>query len=381
MASAGATESIQRMDFPVEIAALEEALVSARKYTMAIYCGLPDSYWVPATFPYLQIVNPPLWELAHIAWFAEYFCLRWRNEAGEECPPCLLERGDELFDSARVAHPSRWTNDYPTRERILWYLDESLHSVQQALRTSGPSQRYFFRLALAHEIMHGEALVMTLVTLDQPVPECVASRQALSGTRRLLAHEGGRIVLGQSGRTFQFDNEQPATDVQVMPFKIDSRVISESEFCEFAGSRAYRDDRLWSRLGSEWRHTAGDRNRQSRGDFAAMHVSYFEAEAWCRWAGRRLPTEAEWEFAAAHPQGISGTVGHVWEWTSTAFTGYPGFAPGPYREYSAPWFGNHTVLRGGSFVTNPLLRYAQYRNFYQPHRRDMFCGFRSCAVT
>ena len=111
-----------------------------------------------------------------------------------------------------------------------------------------------------------------------------------------------------------------------------------------------------------------------------IHVSWYEAEAWCRWAGRRLPSEVEWE-AAAHQGATRGfRWGDVWEWTATTFRPYPGFVAGPYRDYSAPWFGTHKVLRGASFATHPRMRHPRYRNFYRPERDDVFCGFRSCAV-
>ena len=125
---------------------------------------------------------------------------------------------------------------------------------------------------------------------------------------------------------------------------------------------------------------AGDQ----RPNYAAMHVSYFEAEAFCRWKNRRLPTEAEWECAATSSAAFLASTGHVWEWTATPFAPYPHFEAGPYQEYSAPWFLSngvrHQVLKGGSFITHPRLKYAQYRNFYTPERSDMFCGFRTCAI-
>ena len=112
---------------------------------------------------------------------------------------------------------------------------------------------------------------------------------------------------------------------------------------------------------------------------AACHLSFFEAEAWCRWAGRRLPSEAEWERAACtgHP---TFRWGDVWEWTASAFAPYPGFEAHPYRDYSAPWFDGRPVLRGASFMTQPRMRHARYRNFFLPQRNDVPAGFRSCAL-
>jgi gamma-glutamyl hercynylcysteine S-oxide synthase len=113
-----------------------------------------------------------------------------------------------------------------------------------------------------------------------------------------------------------------------------------------------------------------------------VHVNLHEARAWCAWAGRRLPTEGEWEFAARHaPGAFSRLHGDVWQWTDTAFTPYPDFRPGPYRDYSQPWFHSHQVLRGGSFATQPAIATPTYRNFYRPERDDAFAGFRTRGVS
>lgn len=369
-------------DFPTGVAGLEEALRSTREYTLALYADLPAAWWSPAAFPHLRIVNPPLWELSHIAWFAEFFCLRWRaDDPTGSRVPCSLVGGDELFDSARVPHAARWTNTYPSRAVCMDYMRSTLEQVIAALRDSSEGRRYFFQLVVAHELMHAEALAMTLNTLGLPLPGCVPPRRAISGPREEVRIAGRNFAMGTSDRTFKFDNEQPPLEVAVATFSIDTRVVSAREFAEFANSPAYTDEAFWSEAGRHWRADAGRGPRTARADQAAMHVSYHEAEAWCRWAGRRLPSEAEWELAAVQSEPFRNSAGVVWEWTSSSFGGHPGFEPGPYRDYSAPWFGDHMVLRGGSFATNALLRYPQYRNFYQPHRSDMFCGFRSCALS
>lgn len=368
-------------EFPHDIEALSTALAARREYTLSIYNDLPEEYWIPATFPYDALMNPPLWELAHIAWFAEFFCLRWASDDpfGRRRASCFAG-ADPLFDSRIVPHAARWTNVYPSRASCFAYMEESLAHVRAALARSEGAQRNLFQLALVHEDMHAEALLMTKNRLGLTVvPKHVARG---SQDRKLaaspLAFEGGSFFHGASNRSFQFDNEMPSMQTAVAPFSIDAAPVSATDFLAFAESDAYRDARFWSTAGWQWQQQNHDVTCAKAG--AALHVNYFEAEAWCRWAGRRLPTEAEWEFAARHSSAFAASVGDVWEWTSSAFAPFPGFVAGAYAEYSAPWFGNHQVLKGGSFATHPRLKYPQYRNFYLPERRDMFCGFRSCAI-
>jgi gamma-glutamyl hercynylcysteine S-oxide synthase len=156
--------------------------------------------------------------------------------------------------------------------------------------------------------------------------------------------------------------------------------VSWARFMKFVRARGYEQRRWWTDEGWAWLMQSGARAPQpgaSELAHAATHLSAHEAEAWCRWAGRRLPTEAEWECAALVAPDFSW--GQVWEWTASAFLPYPGFRAHPYADYSAPWFGSRRVLRGASTATSPSLAHPRYRNFFEPQRSDVFTGFRTCA--
>lgn len=338
---------------------IREALISQRETTYALYRDLPEAFWVPANVPYGVNINPPLWELSHIAWFQEYFAVRLPGRDADETKSCFAD-ADALFDSRHVAHRSRWTNQYPSRDMCFAFMRDSLDRTLKALQQSSAENIHHFQLVVAHENMHAEAIAMTLVALNLPLPIEVPTRKQLMAKPTDIAFAGGEILLGalddvNPGR-YQFCNELPPHRVTVAPFTISSQPVSDEEFSRFLGRGA------------------------ANKNFAAMHVDYGQAVAYCGWANRRLPTEVEWEFAATHSSQFAASIGHVWEWTASAFTPYPGFVRGVYEEYSAPWFYTHQVLRGGSFVTHPRMQYPQYRNFYMPERRDMFCGFRTCQV-
>ena len=367
---------------PDDIAGLRTALISQREYTLGLYAELPQRYWQSADFPYLSSVNPPLWELAHIAWFQEFFALRWRVDDidGARTPSCL-DVADRLFDSRSVAHADRWRLTYPSKATCEDYMRRALDKVIAALEKSDASERYGFQLVVLHEDMHAEALAMTLATLGLPLPEAVSRLADLplrSGGSGELGFAASEVLLGdlQSGRTFAFDNECPPQRSSVAAFSIDARVVSAAEFGQFCASGAYSDRQHWTDEGNRWRE-------RGEATAAAMHINYFEAEAYCNWRGRRLPTEVEWELAATKSPAFFASTGAVWEWTASTFLPYPGFRAARYREYSEPWFSTESaryqVLKGGSFLTHARLKYPQYRNFYTSDRRDMFCGFRTCA--
>jgi iron(II)-dependent oxidoreductase len=419
--------------------ALAAWVQDARRRTHALVGDLTDQQLLG---PRLPTVNPLLWELGHIAWFQEKWVLRHANSR-----PPLRADADALYDSAAVAHDTRWDLSLPSRDQTLRYLADVEEQVLGRLRQRPRADEvYFTMLGIYHEDMHTEAFTYTRQTLAYPAPPWPGARRA--GPAKAEAPWGGDVPVAEGtfrlgaepGGPFVFDNEKWAHPVELRPFAIAQAPVTQSEFAAFVEDGGYRRRPLWDIEGWAWRERAGAEQptywrRQQGGwqrrDFdqwvalephrPVIHVNWYEAQAYCRWAGRRLPTEAEWEAAAsgalederkrlfpwgdsaptsnrgnldgqalgcagvaAHPAGDSPygcrqMIGNVWEWTADSFLPYPGFVPDPYREYSEPWFGDHRVLRGGCWATRGRLLRNTWRNFYRPERRDIFAGFRTCA--
>jgi iron(II)-dependent oxidoreductase len=420
--------------------ALAGELQASRALLEAVTRTLEGVQWLG---PQLPIVNPPLWELGHVAWFQERWCLRRRADGGLD--DSLLPGADALYDSSQVAHAARWTLPLPDVAATRAYLAAVLERTLDALakRPQDPDLQYFVRLATFHEDMHAEAFHYSRQTLGyaDPMPVSAGTAQTTAAWPSAdVEFAGGAFMLGAvPADGFVFDNEKWAHPLVLAPFRMARTAVTNAEFSAFVEAGGYQRRDWWSEEGWRWRSLSGclaprywqkvggrwcsrrfDHVEPIEPQLPVVHVNWHEAQAYCRYAGRRLPSEAEWEFAASHgdavaprrrfpwgdaapdrmrantdgagvaavaahpagdtPQGLRQMIGNVWEWTDTTFGPYPGFVVDPYREYSAPWFATHKVLRGGSFATPGRLLRNTWRNFYTPDRGDIFAGFRTCAL-
>jgi len=394
-----------------------------------------------------HFVEPPLWEMGHVGWFQEYWILRHLDGAEP-----LLSGSDGIYDSFKVSYTRRWDHPFPSREATHAYISEVLKRCLGRLIASAPTdrERYFYTLSALHEDMHAENLTLILQThgylrpaLSRIDPACAVPAVDLAYQPHDVGVPGGPFLLGASvDEPFVFDNEKWAHPVHVKPYRISSTPVTNAEFQAFVDDGGYRRRECWGRRGWNWcrregaQHPMfwvrdGDRRWLVRQfDVLApldpwhpvVHVNWYEAEAFCRWAGRRLPTEAEWEMAATldvatggkrrfpwgdepptperanldyraggtidvralpagdSPVGCRQMIGNVWEWVDDTFQPYPGFICDPYAEYSQPYFGQKKVLRGGAWTTRSRLIRNTWRNFYKRQRRNIFAGFRTVAI-
>jgi ergothioneine biosynthesis protein EgtB len=367
--------------------------------------------------------SPTKWHRAHVTWFFETFLLEPRSAGYEVFHPLYRSLFNSYYDAVgdRFPRPRRGVVSRPGADEVAIYrrhVDRAMESfLAQGLDTATSE---LVELGINHEQQHQELLLMDIKHalsgnplrpryLDLAPP---AVSQPLAATP--IVHAGGRVELGYEGEGFSFDNELPRHAVLLGAFALDSRPVTCAEWAAFIDDGGYQRSDLWLSDGwatvqSEgwdrplyWSECDGGWGVFTLGGERACnpaepvcHVSYFEADAYARWAGARLPTEAEWEAVASqcalegnfldldvlHPQPVSSSsrlFGDVWQWTSSSYSPYPGFrpAPGAVGEYNGKFMINQQVLRGGCCATPAGHTRASYRNFFPPSARWPFTGVR-----
>jgi iron(II)-dependent oxidoreductase len=400
----------------------------------------------------MRIVEPPIWELGHVGWFQD----RWILQNLDQQAPAD-EKAETLYNSFKVPNPDRWNLAFPSRGQTLEYITDILEQIitRLALRDPTDGEKYFYDLVLNHEEMHSETMHHIRHTFAYPAPKLSVTGndpEAIEIDGAFELHDveipGGTYMLGGTpDLPFVFDNEKWAHPVKIDRFRISATPVTLGEFQKFVEDGSYQERSIWTEEGWEWLQLSGQKHpafwkKDDRGNWSwrwfdnslpldsflpMVHVNWYEANAYCRWAKRRLPTEAEWELAASsiprpnrdgftdekrwypwgndHPKvehanldssrgaivdvraypagdsafGLRQMIGNVWEWTADTFDAFPGYIIDPYDTYSEPSFGQQKVLRGGCWATRPHVIRNTFRNFYTPDRNNIFAGFRTVA--
>ena len=325
-------------------------------------------------------MSPLVWDLAHIASYEDLW-LGHRYGGLSLLHPELAEMYD-AFETPRAIRAelplldTAEALDYcaQVRERVLGVLDEK-----------GPGDTGFVELVAFHEFQHTETMRQAMALAGElPAGEPPASGpwDTPSNDSLWVDVEGGQFLQGASGEGFAYDNERPRHEVTIPAFRIARRPVSNGEWREFVADGGYERPELWNDDGRKWLEETGVRSHtdsQTGPPLAPVsRICWYEADAYARYAGHRLPTESEWECAAG--SGELELVGESWEWTSSGFDPYPGFEAYPYPEYSEVFFGgDFFILRGGSWATDPLIKSVTFRNWDHPQRRQLFAGLRLAA--
>jgi iron(II)-dependent oxidoreductase len=440
------------MDFPptqrVSSKYLATILDDARQRTWELTADLTGDRLFG---PNISIVNPALWEVGHVGFFHDYFALRQFHGLDHYQHP----EAAQLYDSSSIPHDDRWELPLPKMDETRDYLARVHAEMKRRLPEglASEAESYVYQLTTFHEDMHAEAFTYTRQTLGDPPPafelsEPLPPAEPTGPWPGDVRIPGGTHVLGSDETVpFRFDNEKQPHTVEVEPFTIGRAPVTNAEFAAFVDDGGYERSehwsedgwawvqeqgatapRYWRREGDTWMTRRFDREIELPPNQPVMHVNFHEAEAYCHWAGRRLPTELEWEVAASRAPDATGAalvpgkrlypwgqeppdpsranldgyrlgpvdvaalpagdsafgcrqmLGNVWEWTASRFDPYPGFEVDLYRDYSEPWFPEgRRVLRGGAWATRGRVVHNNHRNFFLPWRNDLYAGFRTCV--
>ena len=440
--TAASTRNEPRIDTEVDAitSSITGSLATARTRTLTILEPVPVA---DQERQVSDLMSPLCWDLAHIGHYEELWLVRALTDA-----PPTNARFDDVYDAFK--HPRRErrgldilgpasARDFVASVRAR-ALDVLTRAPRIELQPGSPNallaDAFVYGMVIQHEHQHDETMLATLQLMDDfahPAAEgdtAIASRAPSTAPRPSdVLVDGATFTMGTDTTRWAYDNERPAHPVQLAPYRIDTTPVTNAAYAEFVGAGGYDDARLWSPTGWDWRREAGlvapatwapdgaggwvrtrfGRTEAVPADEPVQHVCWYEADAFARWSGGRLPTESEWERAAlgsdpaaanlwptedaphrwapapvgprvdASEVGAVGMLGDVWEWTASDFAGYPGFTSFPYREYSEVFFGpEYKVLRGGSWATHPAAVRTSFRNWDLPIRRQIFAGFR-CA--
>ncbi|HEU5141852.1 MAG TPA: SUMF1/EgtB/PvdO family nonheme iron enzyme [Solirubrobacterales bacterium] len=386
---------------PSSKGAIADRLAEARRRTLELIAPLDDGQLNRVHSP---LLSPLAWDLGHIANFEELWLVQ--TIGGRQ--PLRGELG-RLYDA--IENPRRTRGELPilrgeelrtylsdVRQRTLEVLDE----VEMGADADDPLLRegFVYEMLIAHEQQHNETMLQLLMMVDGyelpmrdlrrgtghlspgQAPDQLVRRfeyppvREMPRTPATIRMDGGQYEIGAHPTGFAYDNERPRHAVELAPYEIDAAPVSNGAYVRFMEETGAESPLYWER-GSDggWVHTAMGHRDPLDPDAPVIHVSWEEADAYARWAGKRLPTEGEWEVAQPQLQG----VGAVWEWTASDFVAYPGFEPFPYPEYSQVFFGDeYKVLRGGSWATARNVMRPSFRNWDLPRRRQIFAGLR-CA--
>jgi ergothioneine biosynthesis protein EgtB len=400
---------------------LSLALMDARNHTLQLLGRFEHALGESLRSSPSPDTVPPLWLAGHVAWLAEYWIARNPQRAqGPRCPAdgvrlaSIEPQADEWFDPRVVGHEQRWSLPLPGVDAVKAYLLDTVETTLELLEHTADDDDalYFFRMALFHEDLRGEELVTIAQTLGVPLqlalPPGVASRPPL-----LLPATRWTLGWPEDG-SFALDIERGHEVIDVPEFEIDAQAVTWAQYVEFIDDGGYDREELWNARGWQWlqkeaakegrrgprhveqigaarRGTGGSvlqqhfgRTVRAAGNQSAVHVSWWEAEAWARWAGRRLATEVEWEIAAHQAARRGFRWADVHEWTAGTLQPWPDFRADPWSAGTAfdpqPAFGQARVLRGASLATRARLRSPRRRGFALPACDDGFFGFRTCAL-
>ncbi len=340
------------------------------------------------------LMSPLVWDLGHIAAFEDLWIVH--RHGGE---PMLREDLAALYDAFETPRAHRGDLPFLLTHEAHDYLRDVRERSLAAVERVGAGDGVLLELVIRHELQHQETMLQTLNLARLPgyeLPFAAADAggpDGADGGLELLDVPAGTFAMGAAPEVFAYDNERPRHDVEVPAFRIARAPVTNATWLNFAEGGGYERREWWSEEAWAWKQEYDithplnwtDDGREWRiggytpidPDRPVIHVSWFEAGALARAHGVRLPTEVEWERAATWDQATLELTGHGWEWTSSRFTGYPGFAAYPYREYSEAFFGgDYRVLRGGSWATHARVASPTFRNWDHPQRRQIFAGVR-----